>query len=293
MKRIAAFALALLLCASLLPAAAAGSVKISITISSAGELVVINKPVDVSDKDGDGTLTVNDALIAAHDAYFSGGSAAGYKSSKGNWGLSIDKLWGVENGGSYGYYLNNSMCMSLTDAVKDGDYLAAYSYSDLTNWSDCYAYFDKTTASGSTVTLTLKALTYDADWNLVSSPAAGAVIYVDGKATSAKTDAEGKVTLSFDKAGTYIVSARSDSQTLVPPVCIVTSGGKAASSASKSQGSAASASGTYTVVPGDCLWTICQKIYGSGAKWGELFACNTDILTNPRLIYPGQVLKLF
>jgi nucleoid-associated protein YgaU len=140
--------------------------------------------------------------------------------------------------------------------------------------------------------LTLKALTYDADWNLLNSPVAGAVIYVDGKATSSKTDAEGKVTLSFDKAGTYTVSAKSDSQTLVPPVCIVTSNGKTASSASKTQGSA-SADGTYTVMPGDCLWTICQKIYGNGTKWGELFACNTDILTDPRLIYPGQVLKLF
>ncbi len=146
MKRVAAFAIALLLCASLLPAAAADSVEINVTISSAGELVVINKPVTVADKDGDGALTVNDALIAAHDAYYSGGSAAGYKASKGNWGLSIDKLWGIENGGSYGYYLNNGMCMSLTDTVKDGDYLAAYSFSDLTNWSDCYSYFDKTTA---------------------------------------------------------------------------------------------------------------------------------------------------
>ncbi len=49
---------------------------------------------------------------------------------------------------------------------------------------------------------------------------------------------------------------------------------------------------TYTVVPGDCLWTICQRIYGTGTKWGELWAANASIIANPRLIYPGQVLQL-
>ncbi len=95
--------------------------------------------------------------------------------AEGGWGLSIEKLWSVENGGSYGYYLNDSLCMSLADPVKNGDYLAAYSFSDPTGWSDRYSYFDKTSASGPTVTLTLTVLSFDADWNLVSSPAAGAV----------------------------------------------------------------------------------------------------------------------
>ncbi len=49
---------------------------------------------------------------------------------------------------------------------------------------------------------------------------------------------------------------------------------------------------TYTVVAGDCLWTICQRIYGTGTKWGELWAANADIIANPRLIFPGQVLRI-
>ncbi len=49
---------------------------------------------------------------------------------------------------------------------------------------------------------------------------------------------------------------------------------------------------TYTVVAGDCLWTISQRIYGTGTKWGELWAANADIIENPRLIYPGQVLRI-
>ena len=48
----------------------------------------------------------------------------------------------------------------------------------------------------------------------------------------------------------------------------------------------------YTVVAGDCLWTICQRVYGTGTKWGELWAANAAIIENPRLIFPGQVLQL-
>ena len=49
---------------------------------------------------------------------------------------------------------------------------------------------------------------------------------------------------------------------------------------------------TYTVVAGDCLWTICQRVYGTGTKWGELWAANASIIENPRLIFPGQVLQI-
>ena len=41
-------------------------------------------------------------------------------------------------------------------------------------------------------------------------------------AQEVKTDAVGKAALTFDAAGTYVVSAVSESMTLVAPVCIVT-----------------------------------------------------------------------
>ncbi len=289
MKKIISMLIAVMLCVPFAPAVmAAEAVKVNVTIASAGELVVTNKAVTVSDFDGDGAISVSDAIYAAHEAFYSGGAAEGYTASEGSWGLSIEKLWGIENGGSYGYYLNNGMCMSLTEPVNDGDYLAAYSYADLTDWSDCYAYFDKTEASGASVSLTLNVLSYDANWNLVSSPAADAVIYVDGKATSSKTDANGRATISFVSGGAHTVSAKSDTQTLVPPVCIVT-----VPNNPKLTPTGTISSNTYTVASGDCLWDICLKLYGNGAEWGKLFELNSDLLTNPRLIYPGQVLKLF
>lgn len=48
---------------------------------------------------------------------------------------------------------------------------------------------------------------------------------------------------------------------------------------------------TYTVESGDCLWSIAQKFYGSGAQYKRLAAANPAI-TNPNLIYPGQVLTV-
>ncbi|MCL1859034.1 MAG: LysM peptidoglycan-binding domain-containing protein [Oscillospiraceae bacterium] len=49
---------------------------------------------------------------------------------------------------------------------------------------------------------------------------------------------------------------------------------------------------TYTVVSGDCLWNIAKKYLGSGSRYIDIYNLNTDIIKNPNLIYPGQVLKL-
>ena len=47
---------------------------------------------------------------------------------------------------------------------------------------------------------------------------------------------------------------------------------------------------TYTVKKGDCLWNIAKKQLGDGAKYKEIAQKNG--ISNPNLIYPGQVLKL-
>jgi nucleoid-associated protein YgaU len=46
------------------------------------------------------------------------------------------------------------------------------------------------------------------------------------------------------------------------------------------------------VVAGDNLSKIAKKIYGDGNKWRKIFDANTDVLKNPDLIRPGQVLKI-
>ena len=51
--------------------------------------------------------------------------------------------------------------------------------------------------------------------------------------------------------------------------------------------------GSYTVVKGDCLWTIAKRFYGSGESWRTLYEANRAVVgANPNLIYPGQVLTI-
>jgi len=49
---------------------------------------------------------------------------------------------------------------------------------------------------------------------------------------------------------------------------------------------------TYTVVPGDTLGGIAQKLYGSAGKYMKIFEANTPMLKDPNKIYPGQVLRI-
>lgn len=49
---------------------------------------------------------------------------------------------------------------------------------------------------------------------------------------------------------------------------------------------------TYTVVSGDCLWNIAKRFYGNGSRYPDIFNANRDKISNPNLIYPGQVLVI-
>ena len=51
-------------------------------------------------------------------------------------------------------------------------------------------------------------------------------------------------------------------------------------------------SDTYTVVAGDCLWSIAQKTYGTGTKWGVIYEANKATIKDPGMIYIGQVLTI-
>ncbi len=50
------------------------------------------------------------------------------------------------------------------------------------------------------------------------------------------------------------------------------------------------AAGTYTVQKGDSLWSIAQRLYGSGMKYALLFEANRDKVKDPNAIFVGQVL---
>lgn len=217
MKKLTSiFLAALLLCSFALAETA------RVTISDgAGNLVMAYTPVELSDLDSDGVITICDALAAAHDAAYPGGSKAGFITSDQGYGVSIDKLWGEENGGSYGYYVNNASAYSLTDPVSADDHIQAFVYTDLAAWSDTYSFFDLVSVdTGDGFELTLSAQTYDADWNPVYIPVEGAAITIDGADAGIVTDEQGKAVVDIEAPGRYLISAHSDTMTLVPPVCI-------------------------------------------------------------------------
>lgn len=72
------------------------------------------------------------------------------------------------------------------------------------------------------------------------------------------------------------------------PVLAVSGGG---AETPRDAGTGAGSARTYTVVKGDCLWSIAEKFYGSGTDYKRLAAAN-PFIKNANLIYPGQVLTI-
>ncbi len=52
------------------------------------------------------------------------------------------------------------------------------------------------------------------------------------------------------------------------------------------------AEGGVFVRPGNTLWQIARQLYGSGVRYTLIFGENSEQITDPDLIYPGQVFKL-
>ena len=82
-----------------------------------------------------------------------------------------------------------------------------------------------------------------------------------------------------------------------PDFANVRSGGSSTAptpSASAPQPSAppAAAVRTYVVVSGDSLSRIAKQQYGDAKKWPKIYEANRNIIKNPDLIYPGQVLRI-
>lgn len=239
-KRLLSLMLALSMALSLATtgawAAGQDSIQVTVTIANQGAIAVgkndtlmAQVPVTVTDRNGDGKFTYDEAMAAAHKAYYEKGEA-GF-AMKGN---SCEMLWGNETT-SLGFYRNNTMTGYINgESVEDNDDLTAFVYQDQKNWSDQYCFFDQTTVtvkSGESLTINLKGVGFDENWNTVSSPVkqAGLGVYYGGtfRTRNVSTDANGNGTISFYKAGTYVLSAKKDGAYLIPPVCIVTVTGQA------------------------------------------------------------------
>lgn len=163
--------------------------------------------------------TILDALIAAHLDLW--GDISGLSCTSSGW---LKTVFGMSD--SVGYRLNGEYVMSLNDTINDNDYVDFAFYQDIYGYSDSYAWFDSReiqTEEGAQITLTAQCSGYDSSWNLVTLSCADIEVTANGEPVG-KTDADGKITLSFDKEGTYSITTESymGSTALFPPFCTVT-----------------------------------------------------------------------
>ena len=206
----------------------AANAEVTFTVSNKGVLATtsdgkaaIGLPVTVTDRNSDGVLTYDEALVALHEAYCPGG----YEIVKGF----VQKLWDVTTTpkGSY-YFLKNNVALSKgvadkTSTVAQGDKLYCCVFTDEENWSDVISYFTQTEVAaqaGKAFTLNLQGGSSMAVGGYNPGNLAGAQvgIWKDGKFTAidgAVTDKNGNVTLTLNKAGTYIISASGEIQTQI------------------------------------------------------------------------------
>jgi nucleoid-associated protein YgaU len=64
---------------------------------------------------------------------------------------------------------------------------------------------------------------------------------------------------------------------------------QAGSSGQQVAGAEAMADGAIIVQPGNSLWRIARRTYGDGFQYTVIYEANKDQISNPDLIYPGQV----
>ena len=234
-KRLLSLLLALTMALSLATtgawAADQDSIQVTVTIANQGAIAVgknntlmARVPVTVTDRNGDGKFTYEEAMVAAHKAYCEQGEA-GFAMD----GSMCSMLWGVETK-NLCFYRNNEQTGYIDgQSITANDNLVAFPYMDTTGFSDRYGFFNQETVSAKTdeaVTLNLQGQGYNESWVMTTEPVVGAEleVYQNGKfqKLNVVTDDKGNSTISFDKAGKYVVSAQKSGIKWIPPVCIVT-----------------------------------------------------------------------
>lgn len=164
-------------------------------------------------------VTISDVLVAAHiEKYgqaFEENPTTYYNVEDGTYKTGFALTQFERTGSSYMYYVNghapqNGICLT---AVNDGDCVETGLYHDTAAWSDVYGSFgsrEYTAKEGDAVNVELKAENNQGEAAAVDEGAKIMLLDANtGKVTDqlAAADKEGKASLTFDKKGTYYISA--------------------------------------------------------------------------------------
>ena len=215
---------AMALCAFSMNVFAEDTIQVGMGVVNSQSIYVPAEKINVKDSDGDGKFTVNDAIYAAHERYYLGGAERGYETAQTEYGLSMVKFWG-DSSGNFGYYVNNKPAMSLLDEIKEGDVINACIFGGEYPDIESYAYIASDKASvreGESVTLSVMKLSYDENFNVITTPVRGATINIIQTPTEYVTDAEGMVTVQVTGQQKVLYTATlPDGENTILPICLV------------------------------------------------------------------------
>jgi len=155
---------------------------------------------------------------------YNGGSESGFMVEETEFGPSIAKLWGSENGYFYGYYVNNTKADGLLDCLCSGDSLYAFGFADLINWSDVYSYIDGEVVFAEDGSDIYKGkvcvVIFNENGEAEHMPLAGASVLMNGEVLDGLfSDENGEFSVPLLSSGEYNITVVSSDYVLIPPVC--------------------------------------------------------------------------
>ena len=191
-------------------AAEAAEQKCTVEVTVRTEETVLNKAeVSVGDENGDGRVSIEDVLIAAHDRYYDGGAEAGYQRSCAD-APEDSKIWGVR--GRYISFILDAEGNEKTGAPADGDRISVLMQDEA---ADSYRFRHGSLQNipvGELVNLKLIRRCGESGRD---EPVSDAVILIDGRRTAIRTDEKGFAAVSFREPGSYTLSAKLNGNVLL------------------------------------------------------------------------------
>ena len=193
-------------------------INVKMTVNNQGTIAKTKKnkimweqKVKVIDVNKDGKFSYDEALVAAHKAY---SKKKAYVTKETEYGTSVTKLWGVETTNTLFFVNGEPLNVNVGSAlIEAGDVLYASVNADNNYYSDWYTSFDKvavTECANREITLNLTGFQGITGGEAKAVKGVHIGTWEKGKFVEMEgvtTDKNGNATFTFNKKGTYYVTA--------------------------------------------------------------------------------------